>query len=381
MKKNLALLPAAALLVLTGCGSIHAGYREVEQLHLIQTIGIDRRADGVTVSISSGQSTDVSSTSMARTGRSITDAIRSLQDFSAREDIFLAHTGYALLGEETARRGISGCLDYFQRAGQIPMDIGLLVVCSGTAEALIRDASAPGTNITELLRSLDHAAERDGASYVFSCEEISRALLERGAALICAITAADTEGVIFTEAGEKAAVPLGYGLLKGDALCGYITGDAARGVNLLQGQGGLGELPVEAAGQTVSLNIRAGGCALTPRWDGGRLAALELELELDCAVAELSAGAVLTAADCDAAADAAADAVSGWVRELLETQRLFDADFLGLCDKIRMKTPREFAAAEADWPAALRDTDYAVAVTAEIRRDYDLYAPEDFAHE
>jgi hypothetical protein len=145
---------------------------------------------------------------MARAGRDITDAIRQLQNFSAREDIFFAHTSYALLGEETARRGISGCLDYFQRAGQIPMDIGLLVVRSGTAEALIRDASAPGTNITDLLRSLDHAAERDGTSYVFSCEEISRALLERGAALICAVGAEDTEGVVFTEAGERRLAPV-----------------------------------------------------------------------------------------------------------------------------------------------------------------------------
>jgi hypothetical protein len=46
-----------------------------------------------------------------------------------------------------------------------------------------------------------------------------------------------------------------------------------------------------------------------------------------------------------------------------------------------MKTPREFAAAEADWPAALRDTDYRISVTAEIRRDYDLRAPEETAHE
>jgi Ger(x)C family germination protein len=380
MNRLLALPLAAALLALAGCGSIHSGYREVEQLHLIQTIGIDHHPDGVTVSISSGQSTDVSSTAMAQTGQSITDAIRRLQNFSAREDIFFAHTRYAILGEETARRGISGCLDYFQRAGQIPMDIGLLVLRRSTAEELIRRSSAPSTSISELLRSLDHAAERDGASYVFSCEEISRALLEHGAALICAITAEDTEDVIFTEAGEKAAVPLGYGILKGDAVCGYITGETARGVNLLLGHGGIGEVPVEA-GQTVSVNMRSGGCALTPRWAGGRLAALEIDVSLDCAIAELSSGGALTAADYAAITAAAEEKAAGWIREILELQRRLDADFLGLCNKIRMKTPREFAAAEADWPAALRDTDYRISVTAEIRRDYDLRAPEETAHE
>ena len=375
MRRLTVLLCAAALcLTGTGCASIYSGYREVEQLQLIQTIGIDVREEGTTLSISSGQVGSVSATTMSCTGGSITDAMRQLQSFSPREDIFYAHTRYAVLGEDTAVSGVGGVLDFIGRAGQIRLDIGLFVLRDGTAEDLITRSTGKSTNITDILASLERTASRDGTSQVFTCQQILRALAQRGSALICALSAQETEGVIFSEAGELAAVTAGYGLLKGDALCGYITGESARGVNLLLGRGSLGTVEVEIP-RRVCLDTGIGSCRVRPLWQGDRLAALEISCQLDCALAELEDIAPPTAEEYEAMAQALSEKAEGWIRTVLELQRLHDADFLGLCDRIRAAAPGAFAKAEADWPAALRDTEYRIHVTARIQRDYDLRAP------
>lgn len=387
--KRLLILPVCAALCLgcAGCGSIYSSYREVEQLQLIQTIGIDIRDEGTTLSISSGQGGSsgspgdsggsggsVSATTMSCTGSSLTGAMRSLQAFSTREDILYAHTQYAVLGEDTAVRGIGGVLDFISRAGQIRMNIGMFVLRGGTAEDLITRSAGPSSNITEILASLDRTASRDGTSHVFSCQDITRALAERGSALICAITPEETEGVIFSEAGELAAIPRGYGLLKGENLCGYITGETARGVNLLLAGGSLGSVEVDV-GRRVSLDVSTDKCTIEPVWQGGELAAIEVNCRLGCAVSEQADGAPLSVREYEALTGALSSKIRGWLLDILELQRLHDADFLGLCDFIRASDPEKFAAVANDWPAPLRSVEYRVFVQTDIARDYDLHAP------
>ena len=56
IKKITAAVLALSLIALSGCsgGSIYSNYREIEQLVVIQTMGIDKTDDGVCLSISSG---------------------------------------------------------------------------------------------------------------------------------------------------------------------------------------------------------------------------------------------------------------------------------------------------------------------------------------
>ncbi|MGI6029566.1 MAG: Ger(x)C family spore germination C-terminal domain-containing protein [Candidatus Heteroscillospira sp.] len=370
-----ALLAAVLCIGCTGCTSIFSSYREVEQLHLIQTIGVDKRGDEVTLSISSSQGGSVSATTMAHPGKSIPDAMRRLQELSVHEDIFYAHTRYAVVGEDTAVSGLPELLDFICRSGQIRTDIGMFVLKGGTAEELITRSSTADNSITDVLSSLDRAGRRDGSNYVFSCQEIIRALLEHGSALISAVQTKKTEGFIFSDAGELTAEPVGYGILKGEALCGYITGDSARGVNLLVNREGLGEVVVNA-GAPVSLNARSSKCSITPSWDGDRLDAIRVECSLDCAVAEFSESVPHPSPeDYENAAQALSQEAEGWLRSVLELQRLYDADFLGLCAAVRSHSPKKYANIEENWPEALREVKYVVQVNAEIERDYDLRTP------
>lgn len=90
-----AVLVLAALL--TGCsgGSIYSNYRELEQLMVIQTLGFDRTSGGVRLSASSGSESGAEQSGSAGVARlaaeapSFTLAEEKMQDYSAREDLFL----------------------------------------------------------------------------------------------------------------------------------------------------------------------------------------------------------------------------------------------------------------------------------------------------
>ena len=294
-------------------------------------------------------------------------------------------------GYKTAERGVVSNLVLADTAGngagqtflpfiEVPvarfgeaLDESLFVV--RTAEEFIRGSSG-ASDSTAILKSLERAAKRTGESYVFSSQDIARDLLERNCALVSAIELKDTEGSVFSDTGEKTAVPVGYGLIKGDSLCGYITGDSARAVALLIGSDGIGQVTVETDRQ-VTLDVRTNGCEIIPHWEGGRIKSMDIKIKLNCAIGELSeALPSLTEAEYAAIDSALSEKAAGWVLEVLETQRLHGADFLGLCSRIRQKSPRDYAAAESEWPAAMNDTEYRVTVESNIRRDYDLHAPE-----
>ena len=58
MKRCLPLILALSLL-LSGCsGSIFTNYREIEQMQLIQTLGVDRIGNRLSVSVSGGHSSE-----------------------------------------------------------------------------------------------------------------------------------------------------------------------------------------------------------------------------------------------------------------------------------------------------------------------------------
>ena len=375
MKKTICLLYIICMLCQLGCTSIYTSYRRVGQLHIIQTMGIDQYDSGVELSIASGKSGNVSATSMSRRGESISAAIRAMQSFSVSEDLFYSHIQYAVLGQDTAERGIGRTLDFVERAGQIRMDIGLFVIRDGRAKEFFEKA-AGSADTTEILTSLERSARRSGESYVFSAQDIARSLLERNCAMACAIELQPTEGSVFTDTGELTAVPAGYALFNGENLSGFIEGENARAVALLLDKGGIGEVTVDM-GRQVSLDVRGSKCRYTPHWEGGRIKSMDIDIALSCAIGELDKPLPnLTEADYDAIEAALEEKIRTWVLAVLETQRRHECDYLGLMSRVRQHSPEEFSAAEEQWPQALRDTEYNISVESAIKRDYDLHAPE-----
>ena len=158
------LVLALALSGLSGCSRALLGnYRNIEELQVIQTLGLDGREGGVFVSFSTGR--DASGREVVRMGaegESISGAMQTLQGYSVSGELFFSNTGYILLGEEAARDAGS-CLDYIERASEIRLDTPLFVVRGAEAGPLVTAGGGEDGDITEIMSSLERFIERRAA--------------------------------------------------------------------------------------------------------------------------------------------------------------------------------------------------------------------------
>lgn len=373
MRKGILCLPlAAALCLLAGCARLLTS-REAEQLQLVQTMGFDAASPGVIVSVSSGRALgDTPTARIAARGDSIPEAVQSLQDWSAHEELFFAHTRYALIGEAMAKEGVEGILDYFERGTQTRLDLPLFVVRGAEARSLVTGSEDGEYEITALLSSLQREVEKLGTVHCFSLLDTAERLARSGTALCCALIGAEPgENAPSAGDGALAALAVGYAVLKDGALVGWLDSDAALGTDLLLGFSGskTAVLPVGHGG-TVTAEIRECRAELTPVWDdSGALTALW----------EVSCRAGIVGSDgCDPRAPGMEETLdrelSHWVGERIEkaldASQTLDADFTEVYRRLRRSAPEAFPrTAPGDFLRTLRQE---VRLSAAVERSYDI---------
>lgn len=374
------LILSLTLPCLTGCsGSIYANYRDLEQIQLIQTLGVDRTGPGsLRLSISSGA--DVGGHEpilLSIREASIATAMERLQEYSARETLYFAHTQFLLLGEETAKRGVAEYLDYVQRNPQMRTDVELFLVRGSTAETMITGSGDGKYDASDELHALLRDLERQKGTEVFSCTEVSRRLAESGAALIHAIVPASSEGVKFPSSGGLFILSAGYGVLRDGALIGYILGDAAKGVALLRGTLTGGSVTVSVGGEYVTLKVNGCGIKLRPQFaEDGSLRAVEVQAELDAAIAELENPELSAQPDFTAAVTQALSRRSeNWIRSVLQFSAAQRADFLALGQQLRRLDTQRFDSMPERWEDVLPELEFEVSVTSSVEHSYDNFGP------
>lgn len=377
MKRTIIYIVCAALLLpLSGC-SLFANYREIDTLQPVQTLGLDAEADGsILVSAASGGSQAGKEPSvLACQGPTILSAMYSLQNFSAREHLFYSHTSYILLGEDMAKAGAGPVLDFVTRSVQMRTDMPLFIVRGDTAQLLVTGTGGKEYDITNALGALEENMRVDSRTWLFTCTEVMAALAESGAALACALTCMPAEAAV-TSGGEGLAVlPAGYALLKDGALAGYIPEDTAIGVNFLINRVNGGSLVVEdGRGNPATLDITTGGSSLKPVYgENGRLEALEVQLHLRAALAELSAPAAVSDPACRQQLEQSAETqLIQWAQQVLELAREENADFLALGQRLRNMDPMRFTQMPESWEETLPGLDFRVTAQVEVTKTYDL---------
>lgn len=146
--QTLALL-LAVLLLCSGCasGAISSNYRPVEDLMLVQTIGVDRAAEGVCLSASTGRaSKNEPPQRMTQTGETVLAALDRLQDRTPNAELFYAQTSYLLLGEEAAAAGeLAPLLDFIARNPDMRLSAPLFLVRGATAQQAVMDTGDGST--------------------------------------------------------------------------------------------------------------------------------------------------------------------------------------------------------------------------------------------
>ena len=382
MKKKLIVLLIIICMLpgLAGCehsGTIYSNYREVEQLQLIRTVGVDADGGNVRLTISSGQPSDGGECMLlSRSGESISTAANSLQDYAAGQELYYAHAQYFLLGQRAAEGGVVRYLDYIERSTTLPMGISLFLVRGDSAEALITGSGDGQYDTGRSLDSLKRVVERRGDNHVFTCADTARSLSENGAALICALRRAGLDGSVFTgdTGGEATAVPDGFGILKDGVLVGFVEPDEALCAVILVQNGMSGIVISDADGGQATLTLEGSRARARPVWnDDGSLGRVDLDVEARARLVELSQ--YHDTADpelLDLWGGILARELDRRFTNLLSLVNQYEADFLGLGNMLRDADAQRFDAMPRPWDELLGSVEFSVNVEARVGRTSDL---------
>lgn len=371
--QTLALLLAG--LLCSGCasGAISSNYRPVEDLMLIQTIGVDRAAEGVCLSASTGRAgKNEPPQRMTQTGETVLAALDRLQDRTPNAELFYAQTSYLLLGEEAAAAGeLAPLLDFIARNPDMRLSAPLFLVRGATAQQTVMDTGDDRTDVTEALTALQKDTALSGAGpCVFLRGHRPRARGQR-------LRRRGRRGVR-AHAGERGrqarARPGGVCDLSRRGLSRLHRAETARGASMLLGVVTNGDIAVrDGDGSTVMLTLDTCRAAIRPVWDGGTLARVDVTLQLHAGISELRTPRRITAqAYQDELNAALAACVGGWVRDALAASQALEADFLGVGQAVAVRSGRRWAAIRDDWAELWPDVPVRVTVDADVGRTYDL---------
>ena len=326
MKKQV-LLVLLLMLLLTGCRR-YSGFlpyaREIEDMELIRTLGVDGAGEtGVAITASGGTSQEETEVVSGEAG-TISAAVLELQG-EGSSYLYFGHVTQLLLGEELVRRGVMPSLDYVLRDVEMRLETALYVVRNGTAGQAI-EAAADDGSATDRLEALADDAGLTANSMPRTVKDVLAELDRQGASFLPAVLADD---------GLTAA---GYGILKDGALVGWAEGDAALGVNLIFGKVDADVVEVQAPdGTAAALRVVGGAASVRPIWQGDTLAGLKVHCKVDANLAEGSA--MPDQATLDALEAALAQVEADRMAQALELSRALDADYLGLRQSAAFAVP------------------------------------------
>lgn len=337
MKKSLLLLLAFVPL-LCGCGSLYAERREVEQLRLVETLGLDLAPGGVLLSLASAAGTGGEDAACySAVGASVSDAMDRLRARSLEDTLFCGHLRHILLGEAMARDGIDGFLAFVCRSSDLRLDMPVYLLLDSAAREAMTEVGG-GKGITDALNALE--LSRGDAPRLSTAGTILRDLDRQGCALVQTLrlesAAEDGEDETLT------VVPEGFGVLIDGALREQLGPEEAMAAALLTDS--LEPCPLvlrDAAGRTVTVELQEGSVRLQPLWaEDGQLDGLELTVKVRAVVLEINGFDQVADETYRNALTARLETeLSQRIGSVLRLSRSLEADFLGLGRRVEQAAP------------------------------------------
>ena len=280
MKQGLTLWLAAGLL-LTGCSGLPVP-REMGDMALLRTIGVDARGAELEVTASAGrveggqQGEGEPAVGLSARRESLTAACLAMQGMSSRH-IFFGHVDQLLLGERLAERGVQPVLDCFAQDAELSLGTRLWLIRGAEAGAAVASGGEEGADVR--LATLQADGKQGDAPRSRTVGEVYTDLLELGSAYVPALGLTR----------EEPLTGQGYGVLTAGGLAGYLEGDEAQGLELLAGR-----LSRVAVGQTlgdnqVSVQLSGGRARSGFELQDGELAGLWVECRAEGRLKEFSA--------------------------------------------------------------------------------------------
>lgn len=379
IKKLCAFITAAVCFVsLSGCSgaTIYSNYREVEDLELIKTVGIDLGKGGTGVVITAGSGLSLAGRApqvYEMEASTIAEAINKMQKSPAGKETFFSHTEYVVIGESAAKNGISGFLDYIERAQNIRLKTGMFIARDSTAQKLLMDVVSEKTSTADILSFMEKDSQYVGYGEVVTCQDAASSLERYGCALVLALKAKKTPE-IFGESGEYTIVPAGYGIIKDGKLAGYTDEEAAHGIGILMNALKFYNVNVDdGIGGYAALGITKAETKYKPHFESGELTRLDINIEADANVIELKDPVDIEDKKVRKNMERQIDEeIKKQVESAIELSKEMEIDFLELGGRIERQKPVKFSKIKGSWDEVFKQLEINVNVTTTLKRTYEF---------
>lgn len=357
MKKR--LLPwLAACLLLSGCSGLPTA-REMGDMALLRTLGVDPSPAGVAVTGSTGpQAKGVEgegepALTLSADRESLSSACLAMQGQSD-SFVFFGYVDQLLLGEELAEEGVQPVLDYFSRDAELGLGAQLWLVRGASA----RDALSAGgeQGLDARLETLQNDSEMGIANLTRTAGEAYTDLLELGCAYVPALSPAGEGGALLRETG--------YGILKGDTLTGFLEGEAARGLELLAGGPSADILDTELPSGPVSVKMTSAHTKSVLVFRGNTPSALKLTCKLEARLSEYRQRP--EGGELEELRGELEDRERERIMAALDRLQAWGADCTGLGAKAGMSHPARWERVKADWSERFSKIPVEIRVTIKI---------------
>lgn len=420
MKRFLSLLiTICSLPALSGCGSIYSNYREIQQLMVVQTMGIDREKGGVQVSMAAAaEASGGGPRRMSAQGSTVTAAIDRAYKLSYEEEIFFSHVNHLLVGEAAAEEGLDAFLDYVSQSPTMRIDIPLYIVRGGTANQAVMEVGDSSKGISEVMQTVHESFASPSNSRVFTVADTINSLLRYGSALVCAVECVPSSESVSpgksesaqgggeqntqegegqnTQQGEEQnpqpeegqnaqdktqgenplmAVPAGYAVIRDGKLCKFIEPEEAVAVGLLTGSLPITDITVtDRNGKNASLELNQGSAQIVPVWGGkGQLKGLNIQAQVSASVLETDNWQQDSSSEYINHLTAQLEsAVSQRLSSLLRTSMKLKADFLGLAGQVERKSPENYRLMSQRFSELLPGLELQITVSGQLSHTNDM---------
>ena len=219
--------------LLTACGRASLPYaREMGDMALMRTMGIDMEGEQMAVTISTGRRAvglkgdTEPPLIMSSTQSSISEACFVMQGMSDSY-LFYGYVDQFILGETAVQAGIFPVLDYLARNVELGLGTKLWATKEMSARTAIQTGGEEG--LEQKLSVLQTENEIGVAGLTPTAMEVFQAILEHGSAYLPVLE-------LVQQGEEQRLIEAGYAVLKEDHLQGYLYGEQARGLELLEGR-------------------------------------------------------------------------------------------------------------------------------------------------
>ncbi|KNY28839.1 Ger(x)C family spore germination protein [Pseudobacteroides cellulosolvens] len=401
MKKILFSIVLLLLVICsTGCNiDFLPPRREIDDLHLVQVIGIDKLLDtsnNMMLTVASQKITDEGGGQETQgksgegtsnpggkalietsVGKTIFDAARNIQTHSDKT-IFWAHTEYYLVSEEAAKENIVKYIDFFTRDHELRIDAKIYIVKGSTAKEVIEAVNKTEFFVIDKLKSLGRNIKLLSISEEMKVSELMRFIdLHHSSARVPCME------LVNRERGNKKILDMdiyGYAIFKDLKLVGFIGKDISRGINLLTDKVDSSIVVVkDLSGQEVSIEITRNNTEVIPHFIGDNLTEVTIKAKVTSNLGEVhSHMKVLNENSIHYMEAQQSDILKREMEDVLKRVLEMKSDCLEICDKIRMKSPLKWHKIEKHWLQIIPTLRFNIEVESKIERTYDLREPSGY---